>query len=284
MIIGGHVSVAGGLHNAIAKGLKEEFEVLQIFVSAPQSFRITNYTDEQIDNCVTLFKENNFHSLFFHAIYLLNLASDNQKLVDLSVQSLRHYLSMGTRLGSVGTIVHLGSYKNGSFDGTKKQLVDTIDLVLKDAPEGQFLIVENSAGGGGKIPANLEEMQFIWQNCDQKKIRFCLDTQHLFASGIDASDYGIFEDFLHQFDQKIGMKNVVCVHANDSKSELGSGHDRHENIGEGIIGEKGFENILSQRLLQDIPFILETPGVNNSGPNKVNKDRLLRLFDKLGSI
>lgn len=277
MKIGGHVSVAGGLHNAIAKAVGEEFEALQIFVSAPQSFRITNYTEEQIDNFVTLFKEHKFHSLFFHAIYLLNLVSDNKRLVDLSVESLQHYLRMGQRLGSVGTIVHLGSYKSGSFEGVKKQLIETISFVTQDAPEGQFLIVENSAAGGGKIPANLDEMEFIWQNSDQNKIRFCLDTQHLFAAGIDTSDYSIFEDFLHQFDEKIGMSNVVCIHANDSKSELGSGHDRHENIGEGVIGESGFKNILSQSLLQDIPYILETPGANKSGPNKENKDRLLQL-------
>lgn len=277
MIVGGHVSVAGGLQNAIDRAKREEFDVLQIFVSAPQSFRTTEYTQEQIDSFVSQFKKNKFHSLYFHSIYLLNLVSDNKLLVDLSIKSLRHYLMMGSKLGAVGTIVHLGSYKNGSFDGIKQQLVDVIALVLKDTPSDQFLIIENVAGGGGKIPSSLNEMEFIWKNTDQNRVRFCLDTQHLYASGIDVSDYVVYEDYLHQFDTRIGIENLVCIHTNDSKSELGSFHDRHENIGEGKIGERGFKNILSQRLIENIPLIMEVPGVDKKGPDKENKEKLFFL-------
>ena len=281
LIIGGHVSVAGGLHNAIKKGVEEEFSALQIFVSAPQSFRVTNYSDEQKTLFVEEYKKAGFTFLVQHAIYLINLVSDNTRLVQLSKESLLGYLKIGSEIGSIGTIVHLGSYKNGSFAGCEQQLYTVINEITSQMAKNQFVIVENSAGGGGKIPASLEEMASIWKNCDQDKIRFCLDTQHLFAAGIDVADYGEFEDFLHRFDESIGIKNVICVHANDSKSELGSGHDRHENIGEGFIGDTGFKNILSQRLIQNIPLILEVPGVNRGGPNKENKDRLkLMLLNK----
>ncbi len=282
MIIGGHVSVAGGLHNAIKKGIEEEFDSLQIFVSSPRSFNVTNYSTEQKKAFVELFKEHGFKSLFFHAIYLVNLASSNDKLRNLSIESILHYLSIGSEIGAVGTVVHVGAHGGTGFESIKKILIDSMTKITDQMPDGQFLIVENSAGGG-KVPSNFDEMRFIWENSDRKKVRFCLDAQHLFASGIDVSNFAIFEDFLYKFNESIGIKNLVCVHVNDSMSALGSSHDRHENIGKGQIGEEGFRNILLQPLLDGIPFILEVPGEDRKGPNKENKDKLLQIFRSISA-
>lgn len=292
MYFGAHVSVAGGLQNAISKGHAMDADVLQIFVSAPQSFRITHYSDDQIGEFKKLYQNAGFSALFFHAIYLINLASENQSLVELSKKSLIHYLTMGDKLGAVGTIVHLGSYNGGKKktvneiatplarnDNKMNQVIESIQKILQRVPQSQKLIVENCAGK--KIGKNLEELIEIHKRVKSDRLAFCIDTQHLYASGIDVSSRTIFGNWLLKFNRSIGIDNLVCMHANDSKSDLGSELDRHENIGEGKIGEDGFRNILSQPLLQNKAFILETPGVARSGPDRQNLDRLRILSKKL---
>lgn len=289
MNFGAHVSVAGGLENAINKAKLIGCDVLQIFVSPPQSFRTTDYSEEQITLFKKLYQSAGFGGLFLHAIYLLNLASDNPRLVNLSKESLVHYLEMGDRLGAKGTIVHLGSYKNANVEKLKTQVIESIKDILNKTPKSQHLIVENCASRAeavakegrvsGKIGKSLNELVEINERVKSDRLSFCIDTQHLFASGVDVRDYQIFESWLHDFDERIGIDNLVCIHANDSKSELGSEHDRHENIGEGKIGEEGFRNILNQPLLQNIPFILETPGHDpkHKGPDKENLEKLKGL-------
>ncbi len=123
----------------------------------------------------------------------------------------------------------------------------------------------------------LEQFCLIYAKVNSSRIKVCIDTQHLYASGIDVTDREVFAEWLTRFDQLIGIENLLCVHANDSKTELGSGHDRHENIGEGKIGREGFTSILAQPLLQGKPFILETPGFDKKGPDRENLEILTNV-------
>lgn len=275
MQFGAHVSVAGGLSNAITKGEAIGAEVLQIFVSAPQTFTTTDYSNRDIALFKKMYHNAGFGRLFLHAIYLINLASKNPRLVELSKTSLVHYLEMGSRLGAQGTIVHLGSYKDGNVEHLKTQVIKELKEILDMGPMDSTIIMENCAGK--KIGKNLEEIQEIVTAINSDRLKVCIDTQHLYASGINVANREVFGAWLERFDQLIGIENLVCVHANDSKSELGSGYDRHENIGEGLIGLDGFSSILRQPLLADKPFILETPGRNRSGPDKENLNRLKSL-------
>lgn len=319
MNFGAHVSVAGGLQNGITRGKAIGAEVLQIFVSAPQSFRTTAYSDEQIGEFKKLYQDAGFRGLFLHAIYLINLASENDGAVDRSINSLIHYLNMGDKIGAVGTIVHLGSFvpsssrilprlkdeqgersQQVSLDEIPRQarddkatdeivpptvhndnvdrftnMVISIKAILDKTPQSQQLIVENCAGS--KIGKDLDELVRIDKAVNSPRLTFCIDTQHLFVSGVDVRDYNIFETWLNDFNGRIGIDKLSCIHANDSKTELGSGADRHENIGEGTIGIKGFTNILRQPLLQNKPFILEVPGIDKKGPDEENIDRLRDL-------
>jgi deoxyribonuclease-4 len=270
MTIGAHVSCSGGLANAIKKGKEIGAEALQIFVSAPQSYRVNHYSDEDIYDFKKAFVENNFRSLFFHGIYLINLASENEFLYQNSISSLIHYLQMGEKLGAIGTIFHTGSYGSEKTREKERKVIKGIKEILDQTPANQFLIIENNAGGGGRIGVTIEELYRIHKEVNNDRLKFCIDTQHLFASGVDVSNYKIFNEWINKFNEKIGLGHIICIHANDSKTELGSNKDRHENIGEGQIGKKGFKNILRQSLLQDIPFVLEVPGENRKGPDKKN--------------
>lgn len=283
MIIGGHVSIAGGISNAVPRAAEQGFNAIQIFASPPQSYSKPAAPQEEIDKFNKLYKEAGMQFLVFHAIYLLNLASEKPSLVHMSVESLTGYMEFGEKIGSVGTIFHIGSYKDRGFDTVKEQLVTSMKKILDKTPLSQYLIIENAAGGGGRVGSTLDELVYLYKELRArseelgKRVKFCLDTQHLFATGIDTSDTKIFGDWLSEFDKQIGIENLVCIHANDSKTELSSKHDRHENIGEGRIGIKGFKNIMNQPLLKNKPFILEVPGFEGKGPDRRNGEILRSL-------
>src|SRR3989344_5351541 len=239
MIFGGHVSIAGGLHNALIKGREEGFDVLQIFVTSPRTFRTTRYTDEEIKVFRSQYAEFNFKRLFFHAIYLINFGSHNQRLRELSRESVVHYLQMGDKLGSIGTIIHLGT------DTNRENIISDIKTVLLHTPSSQYFIVESMASQK-RLGSNIDELIYINKEVNSDRIGFCIDTQHLFASGTDVRDFSILKQWLDEFDSK--------------------------------IGNEGFQNILKQPLLQNKSFILETPGFDKKGPDKKNLRRLKCLL------
>lgn len=278
MIFGGHVSIAGGIEKAVERAEAQDFRVMQTFASSPRSFSVTNYTNEQINAFNHAFKHSKIvKQLFFHAIYLINLASKKKYLFDLSIKSLIGYLNFGAKINCVGTIFHVGSSKDLEFKDVREQVVIAIKKILVHTPQSQYLIMESAAGAGNVIGQSLDELAWLYNQVESGRFKVCLDTQHLWASGVDVADKAIFGKWLKKFDQQIGIANLVCLHVNDSKSELGSNLDRHENIGMGLIGKNGFKNILSQPLLQNKPFILEVPGLKGEGPDKANINLLKKL-------
>jgi deoxyribonuclease-4 len=274
MLFGGHVSIAGGLTKAIERGEEQGFSVIQTFASSPRSFKANSYSQEEITNFNNTFKKSNIKEIFFHAIYLINLASDKKELVEKSKESLVSYMQFGSQINCSGTIVHLGSTKEYTFAQKKDQVVSAVIEVLKKTPKDQYLLVENAAGAGNVIGDNLDEVVEIYKAVESSRLKFCIDTQHLYASGVDTSSFTEFKRWLEEFDSKIGIDNLACIHVNDSKTELGSHKDRHDNIGRGLIGKSGFANILKQPLLQNKPFILEVPGFEGKGPDKENLEIL----------
>ncbi len=280
MIIGAHVSIAGGLDRLLLKAKEIGADAIQIFITPPQTFKEKEYSKKDVNFFLNQYKKIGFNGLFFHAIYLLNLTSDKEYLVNLSKKSLIYYMKMGERFGAIGTIFHVGSCKSQKCIFPNKKLSQDIDEILEKTPKNQFLIIENSAGGGGRVGVDLDELANIFNSVKNKdRLRFCIDTQHLFATGIDVSNYKIFNKWLLDFDQKIGINNLICIHLNDSKTELGSKVDRHENIGEGKIGKKGFQQIFRQPLLQSKLFITEVPGFDNKGPDKDNLNIIKKLIE-----
>jgi deoxyribonuclease IV len=277
MLFGGHVSIAGGLTKAIERGEEQGFGVIQTFASSPRSFKVNSYSREEITSFNKAFKKSNIKRIFFHAIYLINLASDKNELVEKSVESLVSYMELGSQINCSGTIVHLGSTKEYTFAQKKEQVVSAVNEVLKKSPKDQYLVVENAAGAGNVIGDNLDELVEIYKAVESSRLKFCIDTQHLYASGVDTSSFEHFKDWLEMFDKKIGINNLACIHVNDSKTNLSSSRDRHENIGKGLIGKSGFANILKQPHLQNKPFILEVPGMNGKGPDKENLEILRKL-------
>ena len=191
---------------------------------------------------------------------------------------------MGTAqdLGAHGVIFHAGSHKGAGFEAVFNQAVYTIGKVLDQSPENTCLILENSAGMGDHLCSSFIEIGKILRALERPNLKVCLDTQHVFAAGYEINKKSGLEKMLEDFDADIGLSNLVAVHANDSKTPLGSAVDRHENIGHGHIGLDGFELIMSHPVFKDVPFLLEVPGLNGDGPDKENIDILKSIRNSIG--
>lgn len=278
-VIGAHVSISGGFEKSIDRALEIGADCLQTFASSPRSLKYENLSDETVS--LYLEKKKSLPGPhFFHGIYLINLANEKPSYVKACVQSLVHYQKLAGRIGGEGTIFHIGSHKGRGFEVVKSQVVAAVIEVLKQTPNQISLFLENAAGHSGIIGDKFAELAEIIRQIPaelQEKIAVCLDTQHCFASGYEVRTGEGIEKLLQEFEEQIGISYLKVIHANDSKSELGSRRDRHENIGEGLIGMQGFRNLLSHPVLKKLPFILEVPGKQKKGPGKKDIDLLREL-------
>jgi deoxyribonuclease-4 len=282
MKIGAHVSTAGGIDNAIGRGSDLGCETIQIFGSSPQSWFFKPVPEENIQAFKDQAREAGLGPVFFHCIYLINLGNPNPDNVNKGIKSLTNYMNLAHDIEARGIIFHPGSHKGVGFDAILKQTVDSIIEVLEDAPEGPWLTLENTAGMGQHIGARFEELGRIIKMVGSPRLKVCLDTEHSFAAGYDVATKDGLESAMDEFDREIGLDRLVAVHANDSKQPLGSGIDRHENIGQGHIGIEGFENIMAHPAFKDLPFFLEVPGMEGGGPDQANVDILKGIRQKLG--
>ena len=164
-------------------------------------------------------------------------------------------------------------------------MVESIKRVLEQSPEGPLLCLENMAGMGQHIGAKFGELGEVLRAVDSPRLGICLDTQHAFAAGYDLTNPEGVAGMIEEFDRDIGLRHLAAVHANDSKRACGSGVDRHDNIGEGLIGEEGFANIMSHPAFAELPFFLEVPGYDkaNRGPDKANVDILKAIRQRVGA-
>ena len=282
MKIGAHVSTAGGISNAVARAQEIGCETIQIFGSSPQAWAFKPVPGEQIE----LFKQNlaeaGIGPVFLHAIYLINLGTPNQENLQKGIDSLGNYMTLAANIGAAGVIVHPGSHGGRGFEAVLPQTVDAIKAVLDAAPDGPCLAVENMAGMGQHIGARFDELGEILRTVDSPRLKICLDTQHSFAAGYDLSNPQGIRAMVDELDAGPGSSNVAAIHANDSKRVCGSGVDRHDNIGEGFIGEEGFAAIMGNPAFADVPFLLEVPGFEGKGPDQRNIDILKKIRLRVG--
>jgi deoxyribonuclease-4 len=278
MKFGAHISGGGSLPGTVEKAKAMGAECISMFATPPSNWNKTNRTDEQMAEMKLLLEESHIGPNFFHAIYLLNFGSDNPDLVRKSIDSLTYYLQIAPKMGFQGAVFHTGSHKGLGFDAVKKQVSEAFNAILDDSPEESFLVIENNAGQGNLISRDATEIASLIDGVKQKhRVKVCIDTCHAFANGVDWRIDGIVDSFVEEYDRLVGWDRVVAIHANDSKFEVGLNKDRHENIGEGFIGEEGFRKILTNKQFQEKPFILEVPGFDDNGPDMKNLERLRAL-------
>lgn len=274
--VGAHQSIASGYSQALERIKNIGGNCLQIFSSSPRSWNFAQINEKEKELFINHKSKFNIHPVYFHASYLINLADDGQ-IGHLSKKSLIAELNLAAKLDIKGSIVHLGSYKNEKLKIKNKKLIENIKEILSKTSKKTFFIIENA--GNRKIGQTLEEIGKIIKDADDDRVRVCLDTCHLFSNGYKFDKPEELNNFLTKFDKLIGLAKLELWHVNDSRDKFNSGHDRHENIGQGTIGIAEFKILLNHPKTKNYPFIIETPGFKNEGPDKKNLNILKSLIN-----
>lgn len=281
MRIGAHVSTSNSADLAINRALDIGAEAVQVFVSPPQGWNFKPIDERVAASFKTKAIQHDIGPNVLHAIYLVSLGSDDSALVERGKSSLTKYMNGASELGALGVIFHLGSHKGKGFDGVRDQVATGIRDVLAQSPDDVLLLLENSAGMGNHIGSKFSELGVMIRELNDHRVRICLDTQHSFAAGYDLRTPTSVDQVMQEFDAEIGLEYLAAIHCNDSKPDLGGSVDRHENIGEGHMGIAAFESIMANRHFRDIPFYLEVPGYENSGPDIRNVQTLKGIRSNL---
>jgi len=281
--LGAHLSIAGGMYKAVESTVEKGGNALQIFSSSPRMWFSNLPKMEEVDRFNQLSQKHDVRPVFIHAKYLVNLASDNEKLVDKSIKSLEFDLQVGEMIDAIGVVVHLGSHMGRGFGEVKLNLVKRIKSVLGTKKSKVKLLIENSAGQQGKIASQLSEIGFLLRAVNTKRVGWCLDSCHAWAAGFFCGKGSgkplIGSDIVKQAeDQKI-LDRLELIHINDSRDEFGLSRDRHENLGMGKMGKEQLSCYVNHPKLKHLPLITEVPGFDHLGPDKKNLDILKSLID-----
>jgi deoxyribonuclease IV len=265
--IGCHLSLGRRPRLSIQEASAAGTECLQIFASSPSAWKPPEPRPEFEAEIREALAEFDQHPLVIHAIYLINLASENPVFHRNSIASLVATLEAGRRMGASAVITHIGSHGGRGFDAVAGRVAASLVSVLDATPDGIDLALENSAGAGGILGSTLEELQALLSEAGRpKRLKITLDTAHLTGAGWDFREPGSAAQLVTEIEESVGLDRLAVLHANDSKVPPGSRRDRHATIGEGMIGEEGFAELLAQPKLVAVPWILETPDLDSSLP------------------
>ncbi len=275
--VGAHVG--GGIANALARAEAIGATAIQLFGSSPRSWRATMPSVDAAKAFRAAREKSAVRAVFLHAAYLVNLASVSPDMYAFSTQSLIDHLKIAEMIGAEGLIFHLGSGKGGDREEAFAREIVAIKKILAAVPGKTKLIMENTAGGGGKIGASIEDVARIYHAVGAERLQVCYDTAHGFEAGL-VEEYtpATVKKLFDAWESAVGMDALAAIHTNDSKTRSGSHHDQHENIGEGYIGLRGFVALAHEARLREKPWILEVPGFDNEGPDKKNIDILTNCF------
>lgn len=280
MLIGAHVSPAGGLPKAIERGEALGARAIQIFNQSPRQWRPTAYREEDIAAFREAMAGSPIDAVLIHAVYLVNCASDDPDIRAKSLTSLIHSLRVGQQIGAQGVVLHPGSAKTGDVKEAIARAGATIAEALKES-EGCPLHLENTAGTGGTLGRSVQELaELIDAAGGGERLGLCLDSCHLFASGYDIRSRAGMEELIGEVKEKVGLQRLGLLHFNDSQTPLGANRDRHANACEGELGEEGCVVFLSTPAFEDLACVLETPGTERSGPTQAEVALLVKLREK----
>jgi deoxyribonuclease IV len=268
MLIGAHVSTAGGLDTAIERGTERGCESIQIFNQSPRMWRPTKYGEEDFAAFRQAMDGSPVEAVVIHAVYLINCATKDRELRKKSLASLTHALRTGDGIGASGVVLHPGAQVGEPHGPSMKRAAKVIAAALADS-ESCPLLLEQTAGHKGLLGRDFDETaELIELAGGGERLGLCLDSCHLFVQGYDITDEVHLAKMLDEADEKVGLERLRCLHVNDAATPLGSCRDRHANVGQGEMGKRGLCAFLSEPRFEDLPATLETPGPNKKGPDK----------------
>jgi len=268
MLIGAHVSQAGGLPNAITRGTDLGCRAIQIFNQSPRMWRPTAYSEEDFAAFREARSVSEIDGLLIHAVYLLNCASDDPEIRARTLTSLIQSLRVGDSIGADAVVLHSGSAKTGAVAPAIERAGELMCEALAESDHCP-LHLEDTAGTGGTLGRSFEELGALIEAAGaSQRLGICLDSCHLLASGHEIRTADALTRTIDECVAAAGAGRIGSLHLNDSQTPLGSNRDRHANIGEGEIGDDGCAVFLSEPRFAGLPCVLETPGEKRSGPTR----------------
>ena len=277
MLIGAHVSTAGGLVEAHRRGVERGCEAIQVFNQSPRQWRPTRWKPDDVAEFLELMKGGPIKSVTIHAVYLINPATKDAEMRRKSAASLIHALRMGDEIGADGVVVHPGSTVGEPHDESLARVGEMVEHALAESDSCRLLL-ENTAGAGNTLGRSFEELrELIDLSGGAKRIGVCLDSCHMLASGFDIRTADKLKSVLDNCGKLVGMRRLHCLHLNDSQTPLGSNRDRHAPPGDGELGPRGCAAFLSEPRFEKLPALFEGPGMEGKAPAKVDMDRMREL-------
>ena len=254
--VGAHVSIAGGVDNAIENQLDVGGNCGQIFTTSPQVWQTPDIDADEAAAFVSGTETHLDGPWVIHSSYLVNLCTPKEDLREKSIASMQAELDAAELLDIPYVNVHLGAHTGAGVENGLENAASALDDL--SVPDGVTVLIESDAGSGTKLGGRFEHLARVMELSDQE-LDVCLDTAHAFAAGYDLSTRDGVEETIAEFDDVVGLEHLRCIHLNDSKHACGTNKDEHAHIGEGLIGEDGMRAIVTHPDLADVPFVLETP-------------------------
>lgn len=274
MQIGAHVSSAGGIDKAIDRAVEIGADSVQVFTQSPRAWRPTNHDPASFERFREKRAEAGIGSVLCHAVYLCNLAAPDPVVYERSVAALHNTTEVASSIGA-DVVFHVGSHLGSGLEAGLEHVLPAMEVLLERCTDDTWLLMENSAGAGGTIGRSIEELATIHERLGgHPRLGVCLDSCHLWVSGVDVTDAAALDACLDELDSAVGLDRLRALHVNDAAAPFNSNRDRHANILEGELGEK-LGVFLSNARLQGLPAVLETAGPENHGPdaNEVRKTK-----------
>ncbi|HST25172.1 MAG TPA: deoxyribonuclease IV [Gaiellaceae bacterium] len=275
MLFGAHCS--GGIKKALDRAVEIDANAVQLFAQSPRAWRFPDHDPADIAAFRARREEAGIGGVLIHSLYLVNLATPNDDFYGKSVETMKRTVETGCAIGADGVVLHVGSHQGAGLEAGMERVAPALEQVLNLCSDTTWLLMENTAGAGGTIGRSVGELEAIFERMGRHpRLGICLDSCHLYASGTDVTDRDELDRLLEEIDSTFGLDRVRALHVNDSKTPLGSNRDRHDNILEGVMGEK-LGVFLGHPALQELPAVLETPGPDGHGPDAAEIEKLHEL-------
>lgn len=260
MILGKHVSIAGGIDKSLKRAADIGCNSVQIFVKNPRGWKMREIDTAEVENFKAERKKYNINPVVVHAAYLINLASPKDELWEKSISALKSEYQRCDRLGAEYLIFHPGSHTGSGLKSGIERIAAALNKILAEIDSKTMILLENTAGAGTSIGEEFSQIKKIIDLVDKaERLGICVDSCHAFTAKYDLSQKEGLEELISDFEDTIGLKHLKVFHLNDSKYDCCTNKDEHAHIGKGKMGSNAFKRLINHPKLRDKVFILETP-------------------------
>ncbi len=275
MLFGAHCS--GGIKGALDHAAEIGADAVQLFAQSPRTWHFPEHAEDDLARFRERRVEAGIDSVLVHALYLCNLATPDKTIFGKSLDTMRSTVDAACAIEADGVVFHVGSHLGAGFEAGLERCVPAIREVLDHCSGSTWLLLENSAGAGGTIGRSLDELVALVDALgDHPRLGICLDSCHLYVSGVDVGEPDTMAAVLDDLDARIGLERLRALHVNDAAAPLGSNRDRHANVLEGELGER-LGAFLAHPAVQTLPAVMETPGPEGHGPDAAEMQKLRDL-------